>query len=565
MPSRPSIVIPSDPLRQRLRRHGPALLFLLALALYLALTLYQIELPGPNYDEAVEAKPAIQWLRGLPVEAHRDAVVHLLGRPLPLMVVDYVGALNTYVLLLFFKLGGIGVASMRLWPILVGAVILWLTYRLAAEWLGMGAALLAAFLLAVQPSFVFFSRQGIYVTNTTIAFSLAILLLLLRLVHRGRMRAWYGSWFLAGLGLWAKFIMLWPLAATAILSPVVWWRRRLFGLDVADDFHPRRLLHPRALLAALAAFLVGLSPFLLFNLKTGATFSHFLGTLDRSYYGVQNTDYLHNLQIRWQQIGDFLKGNHFWYLGGNFVDRLAWPAWLFSFVLLNLMPAVSRGEKSTQIAARRGLLFYVFFLLLLLQTPLTPTALWYTHLALFSPVLALATAAGWALLCDRLPRRLGLSLMIALGLALVSGGLQTDLQYHRALAASGGYADHSDAIYRLGETLLDEGIYSPYALDWGFEAPLILVTRGEVNPIEIFGYERFDAPDPGFADRLRPLLQDPGSIFLLHAPDRTNFGGRREALQALAEDLGVRLQTVAVVYERSGAPHTEILRPAAPQ
>ncbi len=349
--------------------------FLVPLALYLALTLYQIDLPGPNYDEAVEAKAAVQLLRGLPVEAHRDAVITLFGRRLPLMVVDYVGALNTYGLLLTFKLGGINVSAMRLWPIFVGAIILGLTFLLAKETAGLRAAFLAALLLAVQPSFIFFTRQGIYVTNTTIAFSLAILLALWRLVRTGNLRWWWLIAFLAGLGLWAKFIMLWPLVATVVLAPMVWVMRKQFGLDPAAGFSPRQLFRPTAILFALLAFLLGLSPFLLFNLQTGATFSHFLGTLNQSYYGVENANYLANLATRWGQIGDYLQGNHFWYLGGAFSDTLARPAWLLGLAIIIGLMIWRRRDPHQRADALRALFFYVYALLLLLQTPLTPTAL----------------------------------------------------------------------------------------------------------------------------------------------------------------------------------------------
>lgn len=537
--------------------------FLVPLALFLALTLHQIQLPGPNYDEAVEAKAAVQILRGLPVEAHRDAVVTLLGQHLPLMIVDYVGALNTYGLLLFFKIGGISVGVMRFWSIFVGTIILGLTYLLAREMAGLRAAFLAALLLAVQPSFVFFSRQGIYVTNTTIAFSLAILLALWRLARTGKLRWWWLTAFLAGLGLWAKFIMLWPLVATVVLAPLVWVLRQKVELHPAAGFTPRQLLRPRAALIALAAFLLGLSPFLIFNLQTGATFAHFLGTLNQSYYGVENSAYPANLAIRWGQIGDYLVGDHFWYLGGAFADALARPAWLLGLPLILLVWIWRRHDPHQRAYALRASFFYAYALLLLLQTPLTPTALWYTHLALFSPFLALGTATAWTLLFRQFSPRPATLLTLLFALLLAASSIRADVQYHQALAASGGYADHSDASYRLTETLLEQDIHSPYALDWGFDAPVILISRGEVNPIEYFGYDRFDAPDDGFADRIRPLLHNPDAIFLLHAPDRTNFPGRREALMALAAEAGVQLETVAIIRERSGAPHTEIIRPFA--
>jgi len=547
-----------------------ALGFGLTLAVFLALTLFQLSLPGPNYDEAVEAQPAVQVLRGLPVEAHRDATITVAGGPrglgmrLPLMIVDYVGALNTYVLLAYFKLGGISVPVMRLWPLTVAVIILWLTYRLGVATAGPRAGLLAAWLLAVQPSFVFFSRQGIYVTNTTIALSLGILLALRQLSTTGRLRWWFLAALLAGVGLWAKFIMLWPLVATAALAPVVWLLRRPLDLHVADSFRPRLLLSPKALVGALAAFLLGMAPFLLFNFQTGATFKHFLGTLNESYYGVANTDYLGNLVQRAGQLRDFLAGDHFWYLGSIASDRLAFPVWLAGLGIALLALVFGRRAPGVRRLALAALLFYAFTALLLLQSPLTPTALWYTHLAVFSPYLALAVATAWdipfRLLGGRTAPWVTSATAVVFACVLGISSLTADVNYHRALAISGGLADHSDTSYRLADYLRQAGISKPYALDWGFKAPLILISQGEVDPVEIFGYERVDAPPEGVAEAIREHLQDPNAVFLLHMPERTNFPGRAELLDSEVVKAGKELEIIEVIRERSGAQHTVVLR-----
>jgi hypothetical protein len=127
-----------------------------ALALYLSLALYQLDLPGLHYDEAREAGlPAVQLLRGLPGEVHRGATVPVLGHDVPLMVQDYIGALQVVLALPFLALLGPSATALRLLPVTLGALTIVLTGRLAQRLYGPRSAALAMLLLAVQPSFVF--------------------------------------------------------------------------------------------------------------------------------------------------------------------------------------------------------------------------------------------------------------------------------------------------------------------------------------------------------------------------------------------------------------------------
>jgi hypothetical protein len=85
------------------------------LALYLGLACWQLALPGLHYDEAAEAGVnAMQLLTGAPLTAFRDATVSLFGWTLPLMVQDYIGALNVYLALPFLAASGIGVPNLRI-------------------------------------------------------------------------------------------------------------------------------------------------------------------------------------------------------------------------------------------------------------------------------------------------------------------------------------------------------------------------------------------------------------------------------------------------------------------
>ncbi|MBI4771243.1 MAG: glycosyltransferase family 39 protein, partial [Chloroflexi bacterium] len=201
----------------------PAAGLLLALALYLALSLYQLDLPGLHNDEAQEAGlQAMQLATGRPVTAFRGAGLNLAGRTLPLMVQDYIGALNVALALPFVRMLGATVAALRLPAVLLGALTLALLYRLVGRLASPGSGALAALLLAVQPSFVFWMRQGAYVTNVTLPVGLALLLAAAAWARRGGRGLALAMGLLAGLGLYAKLLFVWllggALAAALLLS-----------------------------------------------------------------------------------------------------------------------------------------------------------------------------------------------------------------------------------------------------------------------------------------------------------------------------------------------------------
>ena len=149
--------------------------------LFLALAAYQLHLPGLHYDEAKEAGlNAMQLVTCQPVTAFREATVQVGPWRLPLMVQDYIGALNVLLALPFLALGGDTVVALRWLPLLIAALTLVLAWRLARRLGGPAAAAATALLLAVNPSFIFWSRQGIFVTNLTALLFMASLLTGLR-------------------------------------------------------------------------------------------------------------------------------------------------------------------------------------------------------------------------------------------------------------------------------------------------------------------------------------------------------------------------------------------------
>jgi len=592
-------------------------LTLIALLSFILLATHQLTLPGLHYDEAKEAGlNAMQLVTGQPVTAFREATVGIGLWRLPLMVQDYIGALNVLLAIPFLAVGGLDVSALRWLPVCIGALTLVVTGRVAHRLGGPVAALVAVFLLAVNPTFIFWSRQGIFVTNLTVLVFMISLWTGLRWWQARRPADLCWTAFLWGLGLYAKLLFVWAIGALIAVAIIAWgaqrWQianrksqigksanqrisesanrrisesaNRRIGESARRSADGRRfpfIIHHssiRIFVVAAGCFLLPLLPLILFNLETGGTVISVFGNLGQSYYGVNNRAYLPNLWTRLGQLRTLLRGDHLWYLGEVYANQ--WAPWLAAgaAALGGLLLALPRHPVTLSpchpvtLSPRHRAILLPFGLLALIiaQSAFTVSDLFITHYALLIPLIPLgvglvtaelfSAARNWSKNHIRRPRasRLAYSAFCILYAALLLTWGATDLantlRYHRVLSIAGGYATHSDAIYRLADFLRQREPSAPLALDWGVDAPVRYLTAGQVNPVEVFGYERLDGPDPGFAGRLAPFLDNPDNLYVAHAGEFTIFRGRVEALEQLAVARGFRLEAAVRFGERSGRP-----------
>jgi hypothetical protein len=536
-----------------LLRHIPAWA---AMAIFLSICLRQLELPGLYYDEALDLTPMLAWMHGGAPELLRGIGI---GR-FPVMLLDYMGSLGGYVTVPFLWVFGSGVAAARLQPIAFSALTILLVHAQARRWFGPWVAGAAALLLAVQPSFVWFTRQGISVTSVMTVFAWASLLTLWPLERpgeSGRRRAWrgVGAGVLLGLGLWAKLPFLWwlmmlaAMAAIALVRPGMWARLA-------------NLLRRSAPYVALG-FVVGAAPLLYFNvvglLREGQPYTAvmILGSLLRptQQFGVNNLDFWNNLSVSWSNFKVFVDGSYFWYNGVTFSNVYALPALGIATALGGLL-AARRGELRRWMGAAIALPVAVF------MGSFTVSGQWATHFFIISglPQIVMACAAVWAAeeIAGRLSRadaRVFVAVCVPALLALPFWrDVWVNEQHHAELAKTGGSGRFSDAVYALA-AYLDEraasGDPQPVALDWGIEKQIRVLTNDRVQPAEIFGYT--PEPDDGFRARAREMLVEKERRYIV-LWDRFAVYNRRSEFTRLANELGREVTEAFIAHERSGLP-----------
>jgi hypothetical protein len=537
--------------------HVSWITLLVSLVLFLALSLKNITLPGLYYDEALDVVPAMQLVQGAPVEAVRGAGLTIAGRTFPLMVMDYVGTVNTYLALPVFAVFGVSVQTVRSLPIALAVFSLILGFRLARRLFDWRVAAIATLLVAVDPSYVFFSRMGIHVTSVMNVFALGSLLVFLRWRESSKVRWLFVGGLLLGLGLWAKVLFLWWILALAVVWAVHGTGHGWHGtgngaarrVGIVPAVRAAAGRNARPTVTAIAALLIGSAPLWVYNLWTGGTFISFGRNALVTEHGVSNLNVVGNLWAAVQSFGVLLDGRYFWFLGGQFANRLNIVAFVAACVVCVLL--VRRRP-----AWRGGFgLVGALIALIVAQSAFTVSGIWATHLYILFPLPQIVVALGLILAAEALVgrgRRVAevVVIVVAAG-SLMAANLWVDARYHAALEQSRGLSRFSDAIYKLAGWLDERRFDVVYAVDWGIQKNVQILTQGRVNPIEISGYA--GEPADAFVLRAEDALRRPGAVYLMHSKEDTVydlFG----TFQATAERLGYRLKIIDATRDGSGAP-----------
>lgn len=558
----------SESSRRPVRRRELVLLALAAAA-FLLVACWHLELPGLQYDECLAAAPAVNFVQGTeraePMQI-RPSVIRLWGRPLPLMVMSYIGPVKTLAHAPFFAALGISPRTVRLMPVLAILASLLLAWWLARRLWGPRVAALTAVLVALDPSWVFYLSRDVGPAALAVLLKLAALGLGLGWWSRGRSRS--GRWYLAGsalclgLGVSHKVDFLWVVAALLVPLAVLAGRQTRCRLD------------RRGVILALSAFLVGAAPVVAFNLVTGGhTFSPFLEDLLTGGRPEQPGGLGAALGTRLEQLAGLSSGGVVQALfsggggglpGGSGTLRTVpggGAGWL------RILPALTWSGASVWLLGawlgdRRGRRLELTLLLhagvVLGASCFSPTALNPHHLLTLYPVfqlmvaVALADAVRWG---RRTGRTGSAQAAVLLAVALVvTANLASVSAIQRALRTTGGTGYWSDAIYQLAQDL-EERFLAPgrsgagalsgerlRIMDWGFTNNLIVLTEGRL-PMEPVYRQLWRRPA---SVALFLAEVDPDARYLFHASAFSLYDRVPELFAAAA----ARRDLVPVVEER---------------
>jgi hypothetical protein len=463
-------------------------------AIFLVSARHNFSVPGLYYDEAVFGGLAKDFLvnriHGQHMPDHQT--ISIAGRPFPLFVQTYLGALKTWMLMPVFKLFGASATVLRASNVFWGLISLLLLSLASGRWFGPAVATMAGLLLVFDPTFLFISVLDWGVAVPSFLCRCACLYFAIRCYQMQKLHDWFLLGLFAGLGFFNKADFAVFLAAIG-LAALICYRRRV--VDLVKH-------HSSGLALACLGFAIGGGPMLL---KLPRMFALTLSGPHPNAPG--------EFGVKLKTLFSMYDGTHFYRLmnvGGVF-ERMyggaSGPKALFgaALVLSLIVLAFVAGKIKEEL---RALLFLVAATLLItIGVFLLPDAVRIHHAFLVFPlpqlIIALVIAIVSKLGAVQRP-------LAAIALAIVCfSGLRSIWGTQNLIQATGGRGRWSESLNQFCRENRDRSDLTIVSLDWGFNEQLMFLTEGP----------SLSEPFWEFNQTLPPLRTDSNYIYLAHPPE----------------------------------------------
>jgi hypothetical protein len=470
--------------------------------------------PGLYYDEAVYAGTAKDFLSGQIHGQHMPVhmVIELFGRPFPVYVQPYLGALKSWLLIPAFSLFGATLPVLRLtnlaWSL--GALLLFMIW--SWKMLGLRVALTASLLLASDPTFFFLAYLDWGVVVPSFLCRFAGFLMIWEAWQRRQSRFAFLAGIFFGLGFFNKIDFTIILAGAAMAGVCALGRPWAAWVGAR-----KKLVLPVGL-----GFLVGAGPMTLT-----------LPFIISSKLSEHNAAHPGELVEKIRTLQTMYDGSYFYRLmdaGGLFnkMYQASCPVWTplgIVFCASGLMVIVNVvRHRSRDIAWRKQVFLLLTAVYVTIGVLLLPGAVRIHHAALVVPFPHLIISMAGVVLWDRHPtQRFVRGLLLAGFTALLLWQTVAVSQTEQLIRDTHGRGWWSDALLNFSRQVKNRSDLTIVSLDWGFNEQLLFLTDGP----------RLEEPI------WRPVGAWPDSlhcIYLLHPPEYTLFSSGPAWLQGLLRE-----------------------------
>jgi uncharacterized membrane protein len=456
-----------------------------------------LSVPGLYYDEAVFGGLAKDFVtgrgQGQHMPDHETSIV--FGRPFPMFVQTYLGALKSWMLIPAFYVAGSTMPVLRATSLILALVALLLLMLAARRWLGSSIAILSGTLLALDPTFFFLSVLDWGVAVPSLLCRCACFYFAILFFQRRKAYDAFLIGLFAGLGFFDKADF------AVVLMAIVLATIACYGREIVAALRQ----HSSSLALACLGFAIGGGPMLLKVPRILAL------TVSGPHPNAPG-----EFGVKLKTMLSMYDGSHFYRLmnvGGVFERMYGGAAgprhFLGITLLIGCLAFAGVGKK---IERRRALTFLILAAILTtLGVLIMPDAVRIHHAVLVYPLPHLITAtlivAFWNMRRPRKNLDYAISAIIALVVfGLIAGEIHAIADNEQLIRETGGRGRWSESLNefcRENQNRTDSSIVS---LDWGFNEQLLFLTDGP----------QLAEPFWDFNQTLPPLSADPNYVYLVH-------------------------------------------------
>ncbi len=509
----------------------------LPILLYGLISTWRLDWPGPYYDEMLFVNAALG--------GQDDTSVTTRIAGVPVMLMPYIGALKAWIYAPIFRCFGVSVWSLRLPAVGLGAASIALTYLYVSRLFTPQAGRLAAWLTAVEPSFIFHTRWDWGPSAVMMVCKALLLVGVAEWWRSGRVRGCWVALIAAVLGTFDKANFVWIVV----------------GVGVAT-----LLTAPRSLMPLLRRRFASISAGLLLVAVAGAAWS-----LSRGGFPPSRELVTSGLTARAAVVGGLLTqtmggvGPYGFIIGdAGRLGRLQTG----SLAAAGMMALIAWLLCAQRRRMLRPLLFVIAAsAVLLAQIVLTRRATGPHHTALLSPLWLVALAGMAAtpftptgddenrMARLRVARILSLA---AVGLVML-GSIAVNVAYLNRVDGPVANVRWDPGINRLVAFARNHPDRQYVSVDWGIHTVLHGLTQGRVRCLD--RWPTFMKPvAPADVNHLATLISAQDTLFVVTAPGAETFPVTREHFVAMCRERDWPLETVAEFTGAQDRPLLQVFR-----
>jgi hypothetical protein len=476
--------------------------WLLVAILVVALSKQNLSTPGLYYDEAVSGGLAKDFITANP-HPHMSNIklYNLAGRPFPLFVQSYYGALKSWLLIPPVAVWGATLAVLRLTSLACALVALLFFVLAVRLWLGLAAAIVAGALFVTDPTCFFLGPLDWGPAIPPLLCRCAALYF--ALVWWRTRNAGYlllASFFL-GLGLFHKADFAAFLAGAGIAAVC------FYGMQLLSVLRAR----PSLIAMCALGFLLGSWPMLWrMPQMVSSTLPRHVGVGElreklQTWAALYDGSYIERLMSSGGVFSQMYKHS-------STAHSLLWFVLPIAMISLFVICIFPQRSKERRVA---GFLL-LGFVLTTVGVFVMPGAIRVHHAILAYPFPQLIIAAACIFLWQRRssgPAQRGsqVAIIIAL-LSLLASQIQAIRKTEQLLSETGGRGWWSNAFDDFCRQNADRADLTIVSLDWGFNEQLAFLTNGPklLEPFWAFTTSKEALPE---------LPRDPQYVYLAHSPE----------------------------------------------